>query len=116
MLSLRILNLLHVCFLARYVSQEISLLLSKEHNVLYNIQVIIPETACPVQYLHIIINSYSNVRSEVVQENDVAINFVGNMIVEGVPGLPARKKFHSSLTLIGWNGLAVDSIVTTCSK
>ena len=84
--------------------------------MLYNIQVIIPDTACPIQYLHIIINSYYNPGSEVVQKDNVSINFVGNTIVKDVPGLPSSNRFHSNFTLIGWNGVALDSVVTTFSK
>ena len=62
------------------------------------------------------INSYSNPGSEVVQKDNVSINFVGNMIEKGVPGLPSSNKFHSIFTLIGWNEGALDSIVTNFSK
>ena len=74
-----------------------------------------PEPACSLQYLSIVINPYSVGGREMVLINS-PVNFIGEYIVEIVPGLPATEMYYSNFTLIDFSGLAVSTSVTTFSK
>ena len=107
--------MLLVSSIARFVPRDIYFYAFLLRNVVPDIQVMKPQSSCPLQYLNILIRSYSDVGSEAVQ-NTSSVDFVGNSIMESVAGLPAQEDCYSSFMLIGWNGLAFNTTSTNFSK
>ena len=79
------------------------------------VQVLRPVNVCPLQYLNMIISSYSGVGNKTIQ-NSLPVSFIEDSIVASVPGLPPQEKCYSNFTLIDFSGLVVSTTITIFSK